>query len=118
MKICGECGLFCSCGALWPWGLCLPAGDRLVEAAAAACVCWEVDLRGADQSDGEREKFESSQVLKCESGEAGDEGAERGNGEGAMGAADPDGAKGVRKPESPRAAGVRQRARFRQTELF
>jgi hypothetical protein len=52
MKTCGECGLFCSCGAMWPSGLCLPGGDRLVEAGAAACVCWERDWRGVDQSDG------------------------------------------------------------------
>lgn len=46
MKTCGECGLFCSCGALWPSGLCQPSGDRLTEADAAACVCWEKDWRG------------------------------------------------------------------------
>jgi len=52
MNRCGECGLFCSCGALWPAGLCLPSGDRLIDAAGTACVCWEKDWRGVDQSDG------------------------------------------------------------------
>lgn len=52
MKTCGECGSFCSCGALWPSGMCLPSGDRLVEATGTACVCWEKDWRGVDQSDG------------------------------------------------------------------
>lgn len=56
MRRCGECGSFCSCGALWPAGLCGSRGKRLVEADAAACVCWEEDWRGVDQSDGEREK--------------------------------------------------------------
>lgn len=51
MKTCGECGLFCSCGPLWPAGMCLPGGDRLVEADDTACVCWEKDWRGVDQSD-------------------------------------------------------------------
>ena len=52
MKTCGECGSFCSCGALWPAGLCLPSGYRLIDAAGTACVCWEKDWRGVDQSDG------------------------------------------------------------------
>lgn len=60
MKTCGECGLFCSCGALWPSGMCLPRGDRLGEADATACVCWEKDWRGVDQSDGVEEKDEGT----------------------------------------------------------
>ena len=52
MKTCGECGLFCSCGALWPSGMCLPRGDKLTEADGTACICWERDWRGVDQSDG------------------------------------------------------------------
>jgi hypothetical protein len=109
---------------------------------------WEEDWRGVDQSDGEREKFESSKVLKCGSdgdedeSKGGDQGSEIGeiadanvehptsnaehrtrraesvHGESGLGAADPGGAEDVREPVVPRAAGLRQRARFRQTELF
>jgi len=35
---CRECGLFCSCGAMWPWGMCLHSGDRLIEATKQACL--------------------------------------------------------------------------------
>lgn len=113
MKTCGECGLFCPCGALWPSGLCLPSGKRLVAADAAACVCWEEDWRGVDQSDGEREKCVNALLHECVS-----EKAAGVHGEGASGAADPVGAQDVRKPEYPRAAGVLFDPRFKQAELF
>ena len=118
MKTCGECGLFCSCGLLWPSGMCLPSGDRLVDAAEAACVCWEKDWRGMDQSDGEREKCESSKVLNCESEAERHERTESVHGEGALGTADQRRAQDVRKPEFPRAAGVLSGSRVRQPELF
>ena len=79
MKRCGEYGLFCSCGALWPSGMCLPCGDRLISAGRAACVCWEEDMRGVDQSDGERGKCESSLLRECMRDEAEGESEERGN---------------------------------------
>jgi hypothetical protein len=117
-KRCGECGLFCSCGALWPTGMCLPNGDRLIEADNAACVCWEKDWRGVDQSDGEREKCISAIVHACISGEAKNERAEGDHGEGTQGPSDPAGAQDVRKTVFPRTAGVLPRARFRQPQFF
>ena len=52
MNRCGECGQFCSCGAMWPSGMCPHSGDRLIEATKQACLLWEKDWRGVDQSDG------------------------------------------------------------------
>lgn len=111
MKLCRECGLFCSCGALWPSGLCLPRGDKLTEANNQACVCWERDWRGVDQSDGVAE-------MTAEDERAGDDTFEGVHGEGALGAADQRGAQDVRKPEFPRFAGVLSGSRVRQPELF
>ena len=111
MNRCGECGLFCSCGALWPSGLCLPRGDKLTDAAGTACICWERDWRGGDQSDGVAEKT-------AEYERAGDETFDGVHGEGALGAADQRRAQDVRKPEFPRAAGFLSGARVRQPELF
>ena len=65
MRLCGECGLFCSFGAMWPSGVCAPRVDRIVNAADAGCVMWRVDVRGVDQSDGERGKCESSLLREC-----------------------------------------------------
>lgn len=79
--------------------MCLPSGDRLIDAAGATCVCWERDWRGADQSDGEREKDEGGRLM--------DEGI-----------TDPVGVHDVREPEFPRPAGVLSRPRFKQPELF
>ena len=118
-KTCGECGLFCSCGALWPLGMCLPSGDRLIEANAAACVCWEKDWRGVDQSDGVADPPSQRDALATEGKEAIEhEGTEGVHGEGALGPADPVGSQDVRKPEFPRAAGVLSRPRFKQSQLF
>ena len=92
MKLCRECGLFCSFGALWPSGLCLPRGDKLTEANNQACVCWERDWRGVDQSEGmERE----------DGGQRPEVGSEE----------DP-------KPECQRSAGDLFGPRFKQPELF
>ena len=77
---------------MWPAGLCLPGGDRLIDAAGTACVCWEKDWRGVDQSDGVAERDEVA-VDPVERNE------------------DP-------KPESPRYAGVLLTQRFKQPELF
>ena len=119
MKTCGECGLFCSCGALWPSGLCLPRGDRLIEADAAACVCWEKDWRGVDQSDGVAAPPSQRDALATEGKEEDEhERAEGVHGEGALGAADQRRAHDVRKPELPRFAGVLSGSRVRQPELF
>lgn len=70
MRLCGECGLFCSFGAMWPSGVCAPRVDRIVNAADAGCVMWRVDVRGVDQSDGERGKCESSLLRECMRDEA------------------------------------------------
>ena len=76
MNRCGECGLFCSCGAMWPSGMCPHSGDRLIEATKQACLLWEKDWRGVDQSDGVAEKLESAGGLKCGSEVETHEGAE------------------------------------------
>ena len=111
MKICGECGSFCSCGVLWPAGLCLPSGDRLIEATNQACVLWEKDWRGADQSDGVEEKT-------AEDERADDETFEGVHGEGALGAADQRRVQEVRKSEFSSSAGFLSGSRVRQPELF
>jgi hypothetical protein len=91
--------------------MCLPSGDKLIEAANQACVLWEKDWRGADQSDGFAEK--TAEVER-----AGDETFDGVHGEGALGVADQRGAQDVRKPEFPRFAGVVSGSRVRQPELF
>ena len=92
MKLCRECGLFCSFGALWPSGLCLPRGDKLTEASNQACVCWEQDWRGVDQSDGVEERD--------------------------VGTVDPVGSEEDPKPAFQRSAGDLFGPRFKQAELF
>ena len=111
MNRCGECGLFCSCGAMWPVGMCLPRGDKLILPSDECCVMWEADWRGVDQSDGVAEKT-------AEDERAGYETFDGVYGEGALGAADPVGAEDVRKPEFPRSAGILPGPRLKQPELF
>ena len=132
MNRCGECGLFCSCGALWPAGMCLPSGDKLINAAGTACICWERDWRGVDQSDGVADPPSLRDALTTEGkgdenenvehptsdAEHRTEGTEGIHGESALGAADPVGAHDVREPQFPRASGVLSRPRVRQPELF
>lgn len=92
MKLCRECGLFCSCGAMWPSGMCLPRGDKLTDAAGTACICWERDWRGVDQSDGVEERDEGTVDLV--------------------------GREEDSKPEFQRSAGSLFGPRFKQSELF
>ena len=88
--------------------MCLPSGDRLIEATGTACVCWEKDWRAVDQSDGVAEQT-------AEYERSSDETFDGVHGEGALGAADPVGAQDVRKPEFPRAAaGFLSRPRLKQ----
>ena len=138
MKRCGECGLFCSCGALWPSGMCLPCGDRLISAGRAACVCWEEDMRGVDQSDGERGKRESSLLREYMRDEAEGESEERGNQQSAIdsrqrvddvnaerptsaaerGRGRAEGGCGDGGPGAGEPGGVKPGARIRQLRLF
>lgn len=111
MKTCGECGAFCSCGVLWPAGLCLPGGDRLIEATSQACVLWEKDWRGVDQSDGVAERT-------AEDEGAGGETSDGVHDEGALGVADPHAAEYVRKPVVMCAGWIPPRTRFKQPQLF
>ncbi len=92
MKTCGECGLFCSCGALWPSGLCLPRGDKLILPSDECCVMWEADWRGVDQSDGKESE----------------DGGQRPEG----------GGEEYPKPEFLRSAGIPSGSRLKQSELF
>ena len=129
---CGECGLFCSCGALWPSGMCLPRGEVLIEATDAACVCWEKDWRGVDQSDGVADPPSQRDALASEGKGNENENVEHPtsnakhrtkgidgfHGEGALGTADPFGAHDVREPQFPRASRFLSRPRFKQPQLF
>ena len=119
MNRCGSCGLFCSCGAMWPSGMCLPRGDKLIDAVGTACICWERDWRGVDQSDGVADPPLQRDALATEGKEEIEhEGAESVHGEGALGAADPAGNEDVRKQEFPRASRFLSRPRIKQPELF
>jgi len=89
----------------------MTGGDRLIDAAGTACVCWERDWRGVDQSDGVEEKA-------AEGERACDETFDGGHGEGALGASDQRRAQDLRKPEFPRSAGVLSGSRLKQPELF
>jgi len=132
MKRCGECGLFCSCGAMWPAGLCLHRGEKLILPSDACCVMWEEDWRGVDQSDGVADPPSLRDTLTTEgkgdenendehptaNAEHRTERAESVHGEGALGPVDPFGAQDVRKPVFPRASGFLSRPRFKQSQLF
>lgn len=108
MRLCGECGLFCSFGAMWPAGICTPRADRFVHPTDEGCVMWQEDWRGADQSDGVDENWKGERH----------EGITSVHSEGPLGPVDPVGNQDVRKPQFSRSIGILPGSRIKQPELF
>lgn len=109
MRLCGECGLFCSNGLLWPVGVCLPRADCFIHPSDEGCVMWQKDWRGVDQSDGQDPNWKGG---KNESDFASV------HGEIALGAVDPGGVEDVRKPVFSRSPGLLFGSRVKQSQLF
>lgn len=108
MPTCGTCGLFGSLADLWPAGVCSHS-EGFVHVADDACVMFETDWRGVDQSDGQDPNWKGPKN-ECDSASV--------HRETPLGSADPVRTEDVRKPVFSRSPGLLSGSRLSQSHLF